>query len=164
MQRRDWLPLFGYGVLAAALLVSLWLISLAPLRSQWGRELTGAAVAIVAMAVGVGLARRPPAGAPRAAPDTAAPPSPVFEFPPAPGPYPASTIPAATAAVPLSQREREVLQLLARGLSNKEMARTLSVSENTVKTHLANLYEKLGARRRTEAVAAARRLGLDLPA
>jgi DNA-binding CsgD family transcriptional regulator len=72
---------------------------------------------------------------------------------------------AADAARPdapsLSVREREVLRLLAQGLSNKELARALSVSENTVKTHLANLYAKLGVGRRTEALAIARRFGLD---
>jgi len=49
--------------------------------------------------------------------------------------------------------------LLARGLSNKELARELSVSGNTIKTHLANLYAKLGVSRRTQALAVARTLG-----
>jgi DNA-binding NarL/FixJ family response regulator len=53
----------------------------------------------------------------------------------------------------LSQREREVLEKLARGLPNAEIAAELSVSENTVRFHLKNIYEKLAVSNRTEAVA-----------
>jgi DNA-binding NarL/FixJ family response regulator len=60
----------------------------------------------------------------------------------------------------ISARELEVLRLLAGGKSNKEIARQLDVSPNTVKTHVANLFEKLGARRRTEAILRARELGV----
>lgn len=52
----------------------------------------------------------------------------------------------------ISEREYEVLCLLARGLANQEIADKLHVSPNTVKTHLAHLYEKLGVSRRTQAV------------
>ena len=69
-----------------------------------------------------------------------------------------------TAPNPLSPREQELLQLLDAGLSNKDIARRGAISENTVKTHLARIYEKLGARRRTEALAIARQRGwLTLP-
>jgi len=60
----------------------------------------------------------------------------------------------------VSDREFEVLTLLAQGRSNKEIARELDVSPNTVKTHVANLYEKLEAKRRTEAILRARELGM----
>lgn len=66
----------------------------------------------------------------------------------------------AQASLGISAREVEVLLLLAAGRSNKEMASALAVSPNTVKTHLANLYGKLGAARRTEAVRRGRELGL----
>ncbi len=52
----------------------------------------------------------------------------------------------------LTPREIEVLGLLAEGLSNKEMAERLFVSENTVKTHCSRVFDKLGAGRRTQAV------------
>ena len=68
--------------------------------------------------------------------------------------------PEARRALGLSERETEVLGLLAAGLSNKEIAARLGVSPNTVKTHVARLLEKLEARRRTEAISKARELGI----
>ncbi len=62
-------------------------------------------------------------------------------------------------AGPLSRREAEVLELLARGCTNQEIADRLFLSVGTVKTHLHNISEKLGAGNRTETVALARRLG-----
>lgn len=60
----------------------------------------------------------------------------------------------------ITDRELEVLRLLAAGRSNKEIARQLEVSPNTVKTHVGRLFAKLGAGRRTAAVRSARELGL----
>ncbi|MFF3931724.1 response regulator [Streptomyces hirsutus] len=64
------------------------------------------------------------------------------------------------AAEPLSAREREVLALVARGTSNREIARELFISEATVKTHLTHLYAKLGVRDRAAAVAVAYERGI----
>ena len=61
---------------------------------------------------------------------------------------------------PLSERELEVLTLLASGRSNKEIAKDLFVAVGTVKTHTNNIYRKLDARNRAEALAKARRLKL----
>jgi len=61
---------------------------------------------------------------------------------------------------PLSERELEVLALLASGKTNSEVAGDLFVSVGTVKSHTGNIYRKLGARNRTEALATARDLGL----
>lgn len=58
----------------------------------------------------------------------------------------------------LSPRELEVLQLMAGGLSNQEIAERLFVSLNTVKTHASKIFEKLDVKRRTQAVEKARRL------
>ncbi len=60
----------------------------------------------------------------------------------------------------LSNREMEVLERLAAGRSNKEIAAELNVSPNTVKTHVSRLFEKLEASRRTEAILKARQLGI----
>ncbi|MBI4418651.1 MAG: response regulator transcription factor [Ignavibacteriales bacterium] len=60
----------------------------------------------------------------------------------------------------ISRRELEVLEMMARGLSNKEIADTLYISLSTVKTHTSNLFQKLEAGRRTQALRRARELGL----
>jgi DNA-binding CsgD family transcriptional regulator len=52
----------------------------------------------------------------------------------------------------ITPRELEILQLIAAGLSNKEIAGRVNVSENTVKTHSSRVFDKLGAKRRTQAV------------
>ncbi len=68
--------------------------------------------------------------------------------------------PQAQASLGISPRELTVLRELAAGRSNKEIAAQLNVSPNTVKTHVARLFEKLGAKRRTDAINRARELGI----
>lgn len=60
----------------------------------------------------------------------------------------------------LSERELEVLQLMAKGSANKEIAASLSISESTVKTHVANIFQKLEVNHRTEAVTQALQKGI----
>ena len=60
----------------------------------------------------------------------------------------------------VTPREREILQLIANGMSNREIAEKLFVSENTVKTHSSRLFDKLSAKRRTQAVQIGKELGL----
>jgi DNA-binding CsgD family transcriptional regulator len=60
----------------------------------------------------------------------------------------------------LTPREHEILGLIAEGLSNREIAERLFVSENTVKTHSSRVFEKLGVNRRVQAVQKAKELGL----
>ena len=60
----------------------------------------------------------------------------------------------------ISKREYEVLELMAQGLSNQEIADKLFVSLNTIKTHSSNIFMKLDARRRTQAIHRAKELGL----
>jgi DNA-binding CsgD family transcriptional regulator len=67
---------------------------------------------------------------------------------------------AAVRSLGLTSRECEILDLLASGESNKELARRLGISPNTVKTHVARLYEKLGVQRRVQAIEKARLLAL----
>ena len=63
----------------------------------------------------------------------------------------------------LSNRETDVLKVVAEGLSNKEIARRLGISENTVRNHLVSIFDKLKATNRTHAVMLAIRLGLQIP-
>jgi NarL family two-component system response regulator LiaR len=76
----------------------------------------------------------------------------------APGPFARNA--QAQASLGLTGQEMRVLERLAAGQSNKEIARTLGLSPNTVKTHLANLFAKLDVARRTQAIGKARDLRL----
>jgi len=60
----------------------------------------------------------------------------------------------------ITKRELEILELIAQGLSNREIADKLFVSENTVKTHSSRLFDKLSARRRTQAVQIGKEMGI----
>lgn len=60
----------------------------------------------------------------------------------------------------ITRRELEILTLIAQGLTNREIASKLFVSENTVKTHCSRTFDKLGAKRRTQAVQLGKQLGL----
>ncbi|MEX2475962.1 LuxR C-terminal-related transcriptional regulator, partial [Marinobacter sp.] len=71
-----------------------------------------------------------------------------------------TTVPQNSLTEPLSQREVEVLALINEGLANKDIARRMAVAPATVKAHIRNLYGKMGAGRRTEALTKARELGL----
>jgi DNA-binding CsgD family transcriptional regulator len=137
--RRTWTRIAAYGVLLAAGTFALqWLDYQRMARSQSLEVYVGlVALAFLVLGVVIGvrvLAPRPPPG---------------FDG-----------NPQAQAALGISGRELEVLKELAAGHSNKQIARNLDVSPNTVKTHVARLFEKLGASRRTEAIRRARELGL----
>jgi ATP/maltotriose-dependent transcriptional regulator MalT len=67
---------------------------------------------------------------------------------------------AQVAALGLTPRELDILELIAAGLSNREIAEKAFVSENTVKTHSSRVFDKLGVQRRTQAAQRARELGL----
>jgi DNA-binding CsgD family transcriptional regulator len=82
----------------------------------------------------------------------------IFRTEPRSGPFTPNE--RAQSSLGITDREREVLQLLADGRSNKEIAARLGLSPNTVKTHVARLFEKLQVARRTEAIGLARELGL----
>jgi ATP/maltotriose-dependent transcriptional regulator MalT len=67
---------------------------------------------------------------------------------------------AKVADLGITPRELEILDLIAKGLSNRGIAERLFVSENTVKTHSSRLFDKLSAKRRTQAVQIGKELGL----
>jgi DNA-binding NarL/FixJ family response regulator len=72
----------------------------------------------------------------------------------------AVSLPVSAPAAALSAREMEVLQLVAQGFTNKAIAAQLGISDRTVQGHLANIFEKLGAQSRTDAVMAGLKTGL----
>jgi LuxR family maltose regulon positive regulatory protein len=76
------------------------------------------------------------------------------------GARPAPSTPGEALPDPLTERELEVLGLLANGLTNREIARRLVVAPSTIKQHLRNIYGKLDVHSRTQAVARGRELGL----
>jgi DNA-binding NarL/FixJ family response regulator len=129
----------AYGVLLAAGTFALqWLDYQRLARTRTG-ELYGFLTAAAFLALGIAIGMRALAR-------------------PAPSGFDGN--PRAQAALGISPRELAVLQHLAAGRSNKEIAAALHVSPNTVKTHVARLFDKLDACRRTEAIARARELGL----
>lgn len=78
----------------------------------------------------------------------------------APGEPPVDTVAPGDAPAALTARERKILELVSQGLSNRDMAETLSISRLTVECHTKNIYRKLAVNSRTEAVFQARRHGL----
>lgn len=134
-----WAPILLYGGFLAVGTVALqWLDYLWVARAHSGEVLLGlVAAAFLALGLFVGARALRPA---------------------APTPFDGN--PRAQIALGISDRERAVLEALSAGRSNKEIARDLRVSPNTVKTHVSRLYEKLEVGRRTEAIAKARALGL----
>ena len=77
-----------------------------------------------------------------------------------PAPQPFSLNEARVKDLGITKRELEILELIARGMSNREIAEKLFVSENTVKTHSSRLFDKLSAKRRTQAVQIGKEMGL----
>ncbi len=120
-----------YGLLGGVLIAALKLIEYRWLVVQHSVEIYGGLVAAVFAGVGIWLGLRLTRSAEKA---------PEVE------------------SLGITPRELEVLELIAAGLSNKEIAERVFVSENTVKTHSSRVFDKLGARRRTQAV----QMGKDL--
>ena len=149
-----------YGLVAGVLIAALNLIEYRYLVIEHSVEIYGGLIAAVFSAVGIWLglritARRRPVGA-----DVSSDPA---------------AVPGVAPAVPgqlflpnekrreelhITPRELEILNLIAEGMSNRAIADRLFVSENTVKTHSSRVFDKLGAKRRTQAVQLGKELGL----
>jgi DNA-binding CsgD family transcriptional regulator len=132
--------IFIYGLLLAALAVGLQWLEFQYVVRTHATETYVVLVALAFLGLGVWAGARLFRRAPRAA-----------EFSP-------NTL--ARQSLRISERELEVLGRLAAGQSNKQIAQDLGVSPNTIKTHVANLFEKLEVGRRTEAIRKGRELGL----
>ena len=133
-----WKQIALYGVLLAAGTFALQWLDYQRLARAYSTDLYIALIAVAFLALGLYIGSRV-LGKPQAQPS--------FDG-----------NPQAQASLGISERELEVLRELAAGRSNKEIAAKLAVSPNTVKTHTAKLFEKLGAKRRTDAINRAREL------
>jgi ATP/maltotriose-dependent transcriptional regulator MalT len=148
-----------YGIVGGVLIAALNLIEYRYLVIEHSVEIYGGLIAAVFSAVGIWLGlritarRQPSIPVPAADPATGA----------------NATLLRADPFKPdekrredlrITPRELEILNLIAQGLSNREIADSLFVSENTVKTHSSRVFDKLGAKRRTQAVQLGKELGL----
>jgi two-component system, NarL family, response regulator LiaR len=141
-----------YGLLGGLLIAGLKFIEYRFLVVEHSLEIYGGIVALLFAAVGVWLGLRMTQPSERVI---------VREVPvPVHVPGPFAPDPAQMDRLGITGRELEILELMAAGLSNREIGERLFVSENTVKTHAARLFEKLDARRRTQAVQRGREAGL----
>jgi DNA-binding NarL/FixJ family response regulator len=130
--------MLAYGLALAALAFMLEWLDYKHAVHAWSTEFYVACIAIVFIALGIWVGNRLTA-------------KPRLEY---------TRNAAAIASLRLSARECEVLEMLAAGHANKVIARRLDISPNTVKTHVARLYEKLEVASRTQAIGKARALDI----
>ena len=139
-RHRAWLDILVYGLSGGALIAVLKLAEYRFLVVEHSVEIYGGLVAAVFAGLGIwlglSLTRRKTSVIVREVPTT--------------GPFVLDE--ARLRELAITPRELEILGLIAAGLSNREIAEKLFVSENTVKTHSSRLFDKLGAKRRTQAV------------
>jgi len=140
----------AYGILAGALIALLKIVEYRFLVIEHSLEIYGGIVALIFAALGIWLGLKLTRTR-----ETVV----VREvLVPVVGPFERNH--TRLAQLGITPRELEILEAIAAGLSNREMAERLFVSENTVKTHTARLFDKLSARRRTQAVQRAKEAGL----
>jgi DNA-binding CsgD family transcriptional regulator len=139
-----------YGICGGVLIMVLQLVEYRFLVLSYSLELYGAAIAAIFAAVGIWLGLKL----------TRKEPVVVVKEVPVPAPETFTLNEAKLGDLGITPRELEILELIAQGLSNRGIAERLFVSENTVKTHSSRLFDKLNAKRRTQAVQIGKELGL----
>jgi len=141
-----------YGLIGAAMIVALQVSEYRFLVVEHSLEIYGLIVAFLFAALGIWLGLKLTRPTERLI---------VREIPvPVPAASEFVVNSASVERLGLTPRELEILTLIAAGLSTREIAERIYVSENTVKTHSANLFTKLNARRRTQAVQIAKEAGV----
>ena len=147
-----------YGVLGGVLIATLKLVEYRYLVLEHSMEIYGGIVALIFASLGIWLGlkltRPKETIVTREVPVRVEVPVPV----PMTGPFRRND--PRVSELGVTPRELEILEAIAAGLSNREIAERLFVSENTVKTHTARLFDKLSAKRRTQAVQRAKEEGL----
>jgi DNA-binding CsgD family transcriptional regulator len=141
-RRRAVRDILLYGVCGGVLIAVLKLTEYRFLVVEHSVEIYGALVAALFAGLGIWLGQTL----------TGKKPAVIIQEVPAPGTNPFVADETRVSQLGITPRELEILGLIATGLSNREIARRLFVSENTVKTHSSRLFDKLGAKRRTQAV------------
>jgi NarL family two-component system response regulator LiaR len=147
-----------YGTLGGVLIAALRLVEYRFLVLEHSLEIYGGIVALLFSALGIWLGLK--LTRPRETVVVREVEVPVRVEVPVPAARPFERDEARRERLGITPRELEILEAVAAGLSNREIAERLYVSENTVKTHAARLFDKLGARRRTQAVQLAKEAGL----
>lgn len=145
-----WKPVLLYGIVGGVLIAGLKAIEYRWLVIEHSLEIYGGIVATVFATVGIWLGRKL----------TREKETLVVREVMVPAPAEFVRDDQKLAALGITPRELEILELMAQGLSNKEIADRVFVSENTVKTHSSRVFDKLGARRRTQAVQLGKELRL----
>ena len=141
-----------YGLLGGLLIALLKAVEYRFLVVEYSVEIYGGLIAAIFAGLGVWLGLRITRPAP--------PPPTVVATAASPATAPFVRDAAQVERLGVTARELEILELITQGLSNREIAGKLFISENTVKTHLSRLFDKLGARRRTQAVQLGKQRGL----
>lgn len=155
MKRRTFLHALIYGVTGGVLIIFLKLIEFRFLVVEHSLEIYSGLIALLFAAlgiwVGLKLTRKKEVVLLKEV---------VKEIPVPQPAAPFAVNEAQLKQLGITKRELEILELIAHGMSNREIAEKLFVSENTVKTHSSRLFDKLSAKRRTQAVQIAKEIGL----
>lgn len=150
MKRQTLIHVLIYGLCGGVLIVSLKYIEFRFLVVGHALEIYGGLIALIFAGLGIWLGLKL-TGKKEVL---------VFKEVPAPSAQPFSLNEERQKKLGITKRELEILELIAQGMSNREIAEKLFVSENTVKTHSSRLFDKLGAKRRTQAVQLGQEMGL----
>jgi len=141
-----------YGVCGGVLIALLKLIEFRFLVVEHSLEIYGGLIALLFSGVGIWLGLKL----------TRKKEVLVVKVVPLPSPQPFALNEERLKGLGITKRELEILELIGQGMSNREIAEKLFVSENTVKTHSSRLFDKLSAKRRTQAVQIGKQIGLIL--
>ena len=156
MKRQTLIHVLMYGVTGGVLIVVLRLIEFRFIVVEHSIEIYGALIAALFAAVGIWLGLK----LTRKEEVVLLKEVEVVKEVPVPMSEPFSVNEEQQRQLGITKRELEILELIAEGLSNREIADKLFVSENTVKTHSSRLFDKLSAKRRTQAVQIGKEIGL----